>query len=76
MENLVQSCLYISNPLASWICLQIVAAELVVMLMSRKFRSVASCTCLSPCSIVSAAPRRSASVSSFCAAAAASKSCG
>ena len=67
MENLVQSCLCISNPVASWNCLQIVAAELVVMLMS---------TCFSPCSIVSATPRSSASVSSFCAVAAASKSCG
>ena len=76
MENLVQSCLCISNPVASWNCRQIVAAELVVMLMSRNFRSVASCTCFSPCSIVSAAPRSSASVSSFCAVAAASKSCG
>ena len=70
MENLLQSCLKISNPISCWCCLHTVAAGPVVMLIRMYLRSLASCIHLSP-SVV-----RSMSVSLVVADSARSRSAG
>ena len=74
IENRMQSCLYISKPIVCWYCRQTVAAAPVVVLMRMYLKSVLRRTCRSPSSIVVAAPRSCASVSSALAASAACSS--
>ena len=76
MENLLQSCLKISNPISCWCCLHTVAAGPVVMLIRMYLRSLASCIHLSPSVVVFAATVRSMSVSLAVADSARSRSAG
>ena len=76
MENLLQSCLKISNPISCWCCLHTVAAGPVVMLIRMYLRSLASCIHLSPSVVVFAATVRSMSVSLVVADSARSRSAG